>query len=72
MALMMSDFVMGYDALFWNQVSFFQKTFQALTSDSKVLEREEILELLKVHDVGFHPEQHLEQLHEADINKTDL
>jgi len=60
----MGDFVMGYESLFWNQVSFFQKVLDALTKDSKVLEREEILEILRVHDLGKDLD--------TDLNKTDL
>jgi hypothetical protein len=49
----------------WSQVSFFQKTLAALTSDAKVLEREEILRMLAVDDGHPDPDG-------SDANRTDL
>ncbi len=63
-ALMMSDFVVGDDPLFWTQVSFFQKVMDVLTKESKVLEREEIIDMLTVHEDGSDID--------GEMNKTDL
>jgi|FrelakmetLWP11LW_1041352.scaffolds.fasta_scaffold324535_1 hypothetical protein len=61
---MMSDFVVGDDPLFWTQVSFFQKVMDVLTKESKVLEREEIIDMLTVHEDGSDID--------GEMNKTDL